>query len=45
MGRPREVFGNRGRFNPCKLLPTGTNCGEMMHNQAAVRAAGPDAYV
>ena len=45
MGRLREVFGNRGRFNPCKLLPTGTNCGEMMHNQAAVRAAGPDAYV
>lgn len=45
MGRLRKVFGNNGRFNPCKLLPTGTNCGEMMHNEAAVRAAGPDAYV
>ncbi len=46
MERLREVFGNtRGRFNPCKLLPTGRGCGEMAHQQAAVRAAGPDAYV
>lgn len=45
MGRLREIFGNEGRFNPCKLLPSGTNCGEMTRNEAAVRAAGPDAYV
>lgn len=45
MGRLRAVFGNHGDFNPCKLLPTGTGCGEMAHQAAAVRAAGPDAYV
>ncbi|MCC6383020.1 MAG: FAD-binding protein [Dehalococcoidia bacterium] len=45
MERLRGVFGNGGRFNPCKLLPTGTGCGEMGHNQAAMRAAGPEAYV
>ena len=33
------------RFNPCKLLPTGTGCGEMAHQKAALKAAGPDAYV
>ena len=41
----RPVFGNLGDFNPCKLLPTGTGCGEMAHQESAVRAAGPDAYV
>jgi len=45
MERLRVVFGNSGQFNPCKLLPTGTGCGEMAHQAAAVRAAGPDAYV
>ncbi len=45
MERLRAVFGNTGQFNPCKLLPTGTGCGEMAHQAAAVRAAGPDAYV
>lgn len=45
MSRLRAVFGNGGDFNPCKLLPAGTGCGEMAHNQAAMRAAGPDAYV
>jgi glycolate oxidase len=45
MGRIRAVFGNEGLFNPCKLLPAGAGCGEMAHNQAAMRAAGPDAYV
>jgi len=45
MGRLRDIFGNSGQFNPCKLLPSGTNCGEMTRNEAAVRAAGPDAYV
>jgi glycolate oxidase len=45
MGRLRSVFGNDGLFNPCKLLPAGAGCGEMAHNQAALRAAGPDAYV
>lgn len=45
MGRIRAVFGNDGLFNPCKLLPAGAGCGEMAHNQAAMRAAGPDAYV
>ncbi|MGE0600349.1 MAG: FAD-linked oxidase C-terminal domain-containing protein [Dehalococcoidia bacterium] len=45
MERLRTVFGNSGQFNPCKLLPTGTGCGEMAHQAAAVRAAGPDAYV
>ena len=45
MERLRAVFGNVGQFNPCKLLPTGTGCGEMAHQAAAVRAAGPEAYV
>ncbi|MFN0094312.1 MAG: FAD-linked oxidase C-terminal domain-containing protein [Dehalococcoidia bacterium] len=45
MGRLRGVFGNTGRFNPCKILPSGAGCGEMAHNDAALRAAGPDAYV
>ena len=45
MSRLRPVFGNSGDFNPCKLLPGGTGCGEMAHQAAAVRAAGPDAYV
>jgi len=45
MERLRGVFGNTGQFNPCKLLPSGTGCGEMAHQAAAVRAAGPDAYV
>ena len=45
MERVRLVFGNAGQFNPCKLLPTGTGCGEMAHQAAAIRAAGPDAYV
>ena len=40
-----QGFGNAGQFNPCKLLPTGTGCGEMAHQAAAIRAAGPDAYV
>lgn len=45
MERLRPAFGNFGTFNPCKLLPTGTGCGEMGHQAAAVRAAGPGAYV
>ena len=45
MERLRLVFGNSGQFNPCKLLPTGTGCGEMAHQATAIRAAGPDAYV
>ncbi len=45
MERLRLVFGNSGNFNPCKLLPTGTGCGEMAHQAAAIAAAGPDAYV
>jgi glycolate oxidase len=45
MGRLRGVFGNAGLFNPCKLLPAGTGCGEAGNHAAAVRAAGPDAYV
>lgn len=45
MARLRPVFGNTGDFNPCKLLPGGTGCGEMARQKAAVRAAGPDAYV
>lgn len=45
MERLRGAFGNAGQFNPCKVLPTGTGCGEMAHQAAAVRAAGPDAYV
>ncbi|MEO6399018.1 MAG: FAD-linked oxidase C-terminal domain-containing protein [Tepidiformaceae bacterium] len=45
MARLRPVFGNNGDFNPCKLLPAGTGCGEMLNHGAAVRAAGPDAYV
>lgn len=45
MERLRGVFGNEGGFNPCKVLPQGTGCGEMAHQEAALRAAGPDAYV
>lgn len=45
MARLRGVFGNAGLFNPCKLLPAGSGCGEMAMQQAAVRRAGPDAYV
>ena len=41
----RPVFGNRGAFNPCKVFPSGTGCGEMAHEPAALRAAGADAYV
>lgn len=46
MARLREVFGaDGGLFNPCKVFPGGTGCGEMGSHAAAVRAAGPDAYV
>jgi glycolate oxidase len=45
MHRVRAAFGNDGLFNPCKLLPEGTGCGEMAHQEAALRNAGPDAYV
>jgi glycolate oxidase len=45
MARVRDVFGNAGQFNPCKILPGGTGCGEMASQAAAMRAAGPDAYV
>ncbi len=45
MRRVRGVFGNEGAFNPCKVLPEGTGCGEMAHQQGALAAAGPDAYV
>ncbi|MGI8925092.1 MAG: FAD-binding oxidoreductase [Tepidiformaceae bacterium] len=45
MRRLRAVFGNGGQFNPCKILPEGSGCGEMAGHEAAVRAAGPDAYV
>lgn len=45
MERLRPVFGNDGRFNPCKILPAGTGCGEMAQQAAALKAAGPDAYV
>ncbi|MCC6382150.1 MAG: FAD-binding protein [Dehalococcoidia bacterium] len=45
MARLRPVFGNDGLFNPCKVIPEGTGCGEMAHQAAALRAAGPDAYI
>lgn len=45
MGRVRGVFGNSGLFNPCKVLPSGSGCGEMAHQGAAIHAAGPDAYI
>jgi glycolate oxidase len=45
MHRIRAAWGNDGLFNPCKVLPEGTGCGEMAHQAAAVRNAGPDAYV
>jgi glycolate oxidase len=45
MSRLRGAFGNQGDFNPCKLLPTGTGCGELAHQESAIRAAGPEAYV
>lgn len=45
MQRLRAPFGSTGQFNPCKLLPTGTGCGEMAHQTHALQAAGPEAYV
>ncbi len=45
MAQVKTVFGNDGLFNPCKILPAGTGCGEMAHQAAAIRAAGADAYV
>ncbi|MBH77347.1 MAG: FAD-binding oxidoreductase [Dehalococcoidia bacterium] len=45
MRRVREIFGNSGTFNPCKVLPEGTGCGEMAHQKGALQAAGPEAYV
>jgi glycolate oxidase len=45
MALTKTLFGNNGLFNPCKLLPSGTGCGEMANQAAAVRAAGADAYV
>ena len=45
MGRVRGVFGNEGGFNPCKVLPEGTGCGEMAGHARAVAAAGPGAWV
>jgi glycolate oxidase len=45
MERLRAAFGNDGLFNPCKLLPTGTGCGETANHSPAIRAAGQDAYV
>ncbi|MEX2081130.1 MAG: FAD-linked oxidase C-terminal domain-containing protein [Dehalococcoidia bacterium] len=46
MGRIKVAFGNAdGRFNPCKLLPAGSGCGEMANQAAAIKAAGPEAYV
>lgn len=46
MARLREVFGaDAGLFNPCKVFPAGTGCGEAGKSAAALRAAGEDAYV
>ncbi len=45
MSRLRTVFGNSGNFNPCKLFPGGSGCGEAARQGAAMRAAGPDSYV
>ena len=45
MGLLREVFGNNELFNPCKLLPGGSGCGEVTSQSAAIAAAGPEAYV
>ena len=45
MRRVRGVFGNGGQFNPCKVLPEGSGCGETANHAPAVRAAGPGAYV
>lgn len=45
MERVRVAWGNTGQFNPCKIIPGGTGCGEMAHQEAALQAAGPDAYV
>jgi glycolate oxidase len=45
MARVRAAFGNTGLFNPCKVLPEGTGCGEAGNQAAAIRNAGPEAYV
>ena len=41
----RTVFGNSGMFNPCKILPEGSGCGEIANIPMAVSAAGPDAWI
>ena len=41
----RTVFGNLGMFNPCKILPEGSGCGEIANIPKALSAAGPDAWI
>ena len=45
MRNVRTVFGNLGMFNPCKILPEGSGCGEIANIPKAVSAAGPDAWI
>ena len=45
MRNVRTVFGSLGMFNPCKILPEGSGCGEIANIPKAVSAAGPDAWI
>ncbi len=47
MANVKTAFGGNDLYNPCKIFPTGTGCGEV--NQAKIehvmKQVGPDAYI
>ena len=45
MGRVRLAFDANGRFNPCKLLPTGRGCGQAHASELRRHLATPGVYV
>jgi hypothetical protein len=44
MQRLKAAFGAGERFNPCKVFPTHTGCGEVQRGPAVAKL-GPDVYV
>ncbi len=44
MRRLKAAFGAGERFNPCKVFPTHTGCGEVQRGPAVAKL-GPDVYV
>ena len=45
MERARAAFGGEGRFNPCKILPTGHGCGSGHAAEIGRHLAAPGMYV